>query len=77
MRENGRLTVGRQVALAFSCQEVIALPLALELGCKLFCRDLGVGHVTCRDLLHVLVVLIHIEFLKTIKRFIKAPKDPS
>ena len=73
----GRLTIGRQIAFAISCQEVVALPLALKLRCKLLCRDLGVSYVTSWYLLHWLIILIHIENSILIKRFLDTSIEPS
>ena len=62
IRIKKRLTVGRQVDLAFAGQEVVALPLALEFGRELLRRHLGVGDVPGLLLLHVLIHLFHFDF---------------
>ena len=54
-----RLTIGWQVALAISCQEVVALPLTLELSSKDFRGYLRIGDMAMVNMLHVLVDLIH------------------
>ena len=41
------LTVWRQVDVALDGEEVVALPLRLELGGKLLGRDLGHGGYVC------------------------------
>ena len=53
------LTVRRQEDSAFVGEEVVALPLALELGRELFGRDLSHWGLTLVDLVHVGVVGLH------------------
>ena len=53
------LTVWWQKDPAFVGKEVIALPLALELGRELFGRDLSHWGLTLVDLVHVGVVGLH------------------
>ena len=62
-----RLTIRREVDLAFAGEEGEALPLALELRRELLGRDLLVGNVAYLLLLDVGVNLLHIEIFKILK----------